>query len=107
MIQQDKPIEREDLRKCDNWSFGLLALETLLDGRLYTEKMPVAVHAGGGDGKGVRHEGILAFALSSVRGYTNDIQGGFIRSLFRSLLQIDPQRRLSDLTELGIMRKWQ
>ncbi|TKA64850.1 hypothetical protein B0A49_06327, partial [Cryomyces minteri] len=103
--QSDKPIEREDLRKCDNWSFGLLALETLLDGQKYTERMPVAVQVGGEADEGTRYDGILPFALSSVY-YTNDCQGGFLRALFLSLLQIDPQRRLSNLSKLGILKKW-
>jgi serine/threonine protein kinase len=104
-MQRERPILKDNLHLCDNWSFGVLVLETLLQGKLYSDIKEFRSLYGKDDGAPDSTR-FLQIALKSIGGTDNDVQFGFFKAMLRRLLQVDPQTRLSNLSSLGIFSKW-
>ncbi|KAJ5660223.1 hypothetical protein N7507_006674 [Penicillium longicatenatum] len=132
--QKDRPIPIEQLHKCDIWAFGLCVWEILADGNLYfqrgwkndfaykrppsytassspkTSKPQVTPDEDGQDAFGhfdlFHLRGISIRFLESMNIPGIGFEKGFLRPLLNGTLDVDPSKRISDLSRLPIIGFW-
>ena len=128
--QKDQPISIDQLHKCDIWAFGLCAWEVLANGQVYKYSLPLSTSAKPptySEAQGAPRkepsienedfEGSETLHASDIKElaieFVNnlDIGGigferGFLRPLMNQTLELDPKKRISDLSRLPIILSW-
>lgn len=107
--QDNCPISKSELHKCDVWAFGLLAWEVFLDGKEYTTVVGGAFD-GFKDGNTLTPEGcerLIHLAKESVPFSKGDVYGSVLRAIFPMTLNWNSTKRISNLAKLPVMTAWQ
>ncbi|KAK2763147.1 hypothetical protein FQN54_009783 [Arachnomyces sp. PD_36] len=134
--QKDQPIPVEDLHKCDIWAFGLCVWEILADGKVYFQRSwrsnPIYARPSSSIistltpssdshdrlSSDVDDQHVLgSFDPSHLKALANEfvnslwipgmgLEKGFLRPLLERTLQVDPAKRISDLSRLPIIGFW-
>ncbi|KAJ5527937.1 hypothetical protein N7513_012096 [Penicillium frequentans] len=133
--QKDQPIPIEQLHKCDIWAFGLCVWEILADGNLYFQRgwkndlsfqrppsytvssspansKPHEVSADEDNQSAFGHFDLFHLKAISIRFLESikipgiGFEKGFLRPLLAGALDVDPIKRISDLSRLPIIGFW-
>ncbi|KAJ6103208.1 hypothetical protein N7486_005635 [Penicillium sp. IBT 16267x] len=133
--QKEQLIPIEQLHKCDIWAFGLCAWEILADGNVYFQrswqndlayKRPPSYTASTSDASSKPREvsaderdqsafghfdlfhlkGISLQFLESMNIPGIGFEKGFLRPLLNGTLDVNPTKRISDLSRLPIIGFW-
>lgn len=115
--QAVKAIKKFMLPRCDIWAFGLLALEVVVDGDVYTDHLgdeiyfnPTLVH----DNPQIFCGELLKIAIQLSNRMENPFMEIFFKGLFRRTLMLMPQARTAHLCAtippahppLQVPKKW-